>query len=360
MKIILSFTVVLSSVLTFASQVNHIVTTRYTADPAPVVDGDKLYVFMGNEEIVNGRHNMWGWSVASSTDAKTWVDAGTVMSVKDTFPWARSNRAWASQAIKREVEVVTIDESKNRKIEKCTKWYWYVAVFPKDKGWNAAIAVAVADKPEGPWRDALGKPLVEGWAYIDPSVFVDVDGQAWLFWGNCGGDPGLWYAPLKENMVELAGEVREVPGLMDEAAFGKPLKKNAGAGSKKEISTNFEEAPWIYRLGDTYYLEYAAGGVPEHWAYSTAKSMHGPWTYRGKILGESDNASTSHGGSVFFKGEWYMVNHDGTLPGGGNDLRSVYIRPYKRNADGSIPFLGNDRISSDEASESGSDISLDK
>lgn len=50
-----------------------------------------------------------------------------------------------------------------------------------------------------------------------------VDKQAYLFWGNHGGDPGLWYAELKDNMIELAGEIKPVPGLLDPAAFGQPL-----------------------------------------------------------------------------------------------------------------------------------------
>ncbi|MBR4614922.1 MAG: family 43 glycosylhydrolase, partial [Kiritimatiellae bacterium] len=150
---------------------------------------------------------------------------------------------------------------------------------------------------------------------------------------------GCWYAELKDNMVELASEVKTVPGLMDEKAFGKPLKKKHGAGARKPIDTNFEEAPWIYKLGDTYYLEYAAGGVPEHWAYSTAKSIHGPWTYGGKIMDCAEGTGTIHGGSVFFKGEWYLFYHNATLEGGADCRRSACIERYTRNPDGTIPFI---------------------
>ena len=140
-------------------------------------------------------------------------------------------------------------------------------------------------------------------------------------------------------MVELASEVKPVPGLMEESAFGKPLKKARGAGARKPIDTNFEEAPWIYKLGDTYYLEYAAGGVPEYWAYSTAKSIHGPWKYGGKIMDCAEGTGTIHGGSVFFKGEWYMLYHNATLEGGADCRRSACIERYVRNPDGSIPFI---------------------
>ena len=301
---------------------NPIVKTRFTPDPAAVVDGDWLYVFSGHDEPDARGYTMRDWGVIRTKDLKTWEDLGPVMTPA-VFTWALGdNRAWASQAIKRN-----------------GKWYWYVAVYGLNPRGDS-IGVAVADRPEGPWTDPIGKPLVgPGAGYIDPSVFIDDDGQAYLFWGNCGGDPGCWYAELKDNMVELAGEVKPVPGLMDASAFGAPLKKTRGAGARKPIDTNFEEAPWIYKVGDTYYLEYAAGGVPEHWAYSWSKSIHGPWTYGGKIMDCAEGTGTIHGGSVFFKGNWYMLYHNATLPGGADCRRSACIERYTRNADGSIPFI---------------------
>ena len=305
---------------------NPIIKTRFTADPAGVVDGDYFYLFMGHDNADARGYKMYDWSVARTKDMRNWEDFGAVLNCREVFPWARGDMAWASQAIKRG-----------------DRWYWYVATQRGDKSKRRgdSIAVAVADKPEGPWKDAIGGPLVEGRGFIDPSVFIDDDGSAWLFWGNCGGDPGCWYAELNEDMISLKSEVKPVPGLMDAAAFGEPLVKQRGAGVRKDGSknTNFEEAPWIYKLGDTYYLEYAAGGVPENWSYSTAKSIHGPWKFGGKIMDNAGGTGTIHGGSVFFKGEWYMIYHDGNLPGGGDCRRSACIVKYNRNPDGSIPFI---------------------
>lgn len=283
----------------------------YTPDPAPVADGDTLWVFTGRD-LPGSYFNMPGWQVLSTQDMKTWTNHGMVMDTS-VFKWAKQgNDAWASQAIKRG-----------------GKWFWYVAVGDAAKGIHG-IGVATADSPLGPWTDPIGKPLLPGnWGYIDPSVFIDDDGQAWLFWGN----NNCWYAPLKANMVELDGPIKQVPGLMDEKAFG-PHKMRDG-----KPATNFEEAPWIYKRGDTYYLEYAAGGVPEHWAYSTAKSVHGPWTYRGKILGLSDRSFTIHGGSVAFKGKNYMFYHNGMAPKGGGFQRSAAFLPFEYKADGSIPYI---------------------
>jgi len=304
---------------------NPLVKTRFTADPAGYVDGEWLYVFMGHDDATAKGYKMYDWSVVRTKDMKNWEDLGAVMSVRETFPWARPDKAWASQAVKRN-----------------GKWYWYVAI--SDKGGAGrqggdCIGVAVADDVKGPWKDPLGKGLAYGRGFIDPSVFVDDDGKAWLFWGNCGGDPGCWYAELGDDMVSLKGEIRPVPGLMDESAFGKPLKKKHGAGAYKPIDTNFEEAPWIYKLGDTYYLEYAAGGVPENWSYSWSKSIHGPWHFGGKVMENAGGTGTIHGGSVFFKGEWYMLYNDGNMPGGGDCRRSACIERYRRNPDGTIPFI---------------------
>jgi len=302
---------------------NPIVKDRFSPDPAPVVDGDTLYVFTGHDEPDARGYKMKDWQVFSTKDMVHWLSHGAVMDTS-TFKWARQgDRAWASQAIKRN-----------------GKWHRYVAV-QHGKGGDA-IGVATADSVEGPWTDPVGDALLRAPAgYIDPSVFIDDDGKAWLFWGNCGGNPGCWYVELKENMHELAGEVKPVAGLMDEAAFGAPLWKKWGAGHRRngEKNTNFEEAPWIYKLNGTYYLEYAAGGCPEFWAYSTAKSIHGPWTYRGAVTDCAENTGTIHGGSVFFKGSWYLVYHNANLPNGADCRRSFCIEKYTRNPDGSIPFV---------------------
>jgi len=67
-------------------------------------------------------------------------------------------------------------------IERNGKWYWYVAAEDTTKHLHG-IGVAVADRPEGPWADPIGRPLIPGdWGFIDPTVFIDDDGQAWLFW----------------------------------------------------------------------------------------------------------------------------------------------------------------------------------
>ena len=190
--------------------------------------------------------------------------------------------------------------------------------------------MAVANNPAGPYRDPIRKPLVKGWFKIDPTVIIDDDGQAYLFYGN----NMLWYAKLTKSMTSITGGEIEVK-TKDENAFG-PYKGYDDNGNPK---TNFEEASWIYKRNGKYYLEYAAGGVPEHWAYSTADKVTGPWTYQGKIMGQAENSFTIHGGSVEFRGHHYMFYHNGKLPGGGGYKRATCIEEFTPNEDGSIPYI---------------------
>ena len=307
----------MASVATVATSLfaqNPIICDRYTPDPAPYVHGDTLYLFVDHDEDVteNNYFTMKEWLLYSTVDMVNWTYLGTPLTSATFNRWAKQcNDCWAAHCIERN-----------------GRWYWYVTATIAGQAYPG-IGVAYANNPAGPYT-GFSRPLVQGWFYIDPTVFIDDDGQAYLFWGN----NGLWYARLAANMMAIQGEPIKV-NTDDESAFG-PYKGYDDNGNPR---TNFEEAPWVYKIGDTYYLEYAAGGVPEHMAYSTAKDINGPWTYRGKIMGQADNSFTIHGGSVHFKGHDYMFYHNGKLPGGGGYKRATCVEEFKRNADGSIPYI---------------------
>ena len=295
---------------------NPVICDRYTPDPAPYVHGDTLYLFVDHDEDVteNNYFTMKDWLLYSTVDMVNWTYRGTPLTAATFSAWARQdNDCWASQCIERN-----------------GKWYWYVTATIKGQAYPG-IGVAVADNPAGPYRDPIRKPLVKGWFRIDPTVFVDDDGQAYLFYGN----NMLWYAKLTKSMIAITGGEHEVK-TKDESAFG-PFKGYEEDGTTPK--TNFEEASWIYKRNGKYYLEYAAGGVPEHWAYSTADNVTGPWTYQGKVMGTAANSFTIHGGSVEYKGHHYLFYHNGLLPNGGGYKRSTCVEEFTPNADGSIPFI---------------------
>ena len=302
---------------------NPFVQTWFTSDPAPMVHDGTMYVYTGHDE--DGADFFWmqEWRVYSSQDMVNWQDHGSPLAL-ESFSWA-DDRAWAGQTIERD-----------------GKFYWYICAHSRlSRG--MAIGVAVSDSPTGPFRDAIGKPLFENgsWDHIDPTVMIDDDGQAWLMWGN----PRIYYLKLNKDMISYSGEL----GMMDmtEEGFGSPLRDQRVQG--KEYKDSYVEGPWLMKnplantqhpSPNTYYLLYAAGGVPEHISYSTAPSPTGPWTYAGPIMPLCETKSfTNHCGVADYKGHSYFFYHTGKLPNGGGFGRSVAVEEFKYNADGSFPTI---------------------
>lgn len=295
---------------------NPAISAIYTPDPAPYVHGDKVYLFVDHDEDDAMYFKMKDWILFSTEDMVNWTYLGAPVST-ETFSWAKQgDRAWAAQAVERK-----------------GKWYWYLCCNTADG--KDALAVAVADHPQGPWKDAIGAPLATGFGFIDPTVFIDDDGTPYLFWGN----KGFWYGKLNEDMISFANGYKEVPGYSDPKAFGDLQSKMDWSIGKERMMTQYEEGPWVTKRGDTYYAVYPAGGVPEYMAYSTAPTVNGPWTFKGKIMNQAENSFTIHGGNISFKGHEYMFYHNGMLPNGGGFRRSTAIEEFKFNADGSIPFI---------------------
>ena len=312
MKRLLTCIMVMISITSMAQ--NPFVQTWFTSDPAPMVHDNTMYVYTGHDE--DGADFFWmqEWRVYSTKDMVNWTDHGSPLAL-ESFRWA-DDRAWASQCIERDGH-----------------FYWYICAHSKiSKG--MAIGVAVADSPVGPFRDAIGKPLYENgsWDHIDPTVFIDDDGQAWLFWGN----PKVYYLKLNRDMISYSGELGMLE--MTESAFGGPEMSKREKG--KQYRDSYVEGPWLTKRNGKYQLLYAAGGVPEHISYSTAPSPTGPWTYAGEIMPLCDTKSfTNHCGVADFKGNSYFFYHTGKLPGGGGFGRSVAVEQFKYNEDGSFPTI---------------------
>ncbi|GAA3347208.1 hypothetical protein GCM10020358_61100 [Amorphoplanes nipponensis] len=283
---------------------NPIVQTIYTADPAPLVHNGRVYLYTGHDEDASTYFTMKEWRVWSSADMVNWTDHGSPLDLA-SFSWASSN-AWAGQTVERN-----------------GKFYWYVPM--TTRAGRMAIGVAVADSPTGPFRDALGHPLVDT-NQIDPTVFIDDDGQAYLYWGN----PDLWYVRLNADMISYAGSPAKIP--LTTAGFG----TRTGDANRPTL---FEEGPWVYKRSGLYYLVFAAKCCSEFIAYSTAPGPLGPWTYRGTIMPTQGSSFTNHPGIVDFNGGSYFFYHNGALPGGGGYTRSVAVEKFSYRADGTIPTI---------------------
>ncbi|MFG1677030.1 family 43 glycosylhydrolase [Micromonospora sp. NPDC049282] len=284
---------------------NPIVQNIYTADPAPLVYNGRVYLYTGHDEDNSTWFTMKEWRVYSSDDMVNWTDHGSPLNLA-TFSWAKQD-AWAGQAVYRN-----------------GKFYWYVPMVVRATG-QMGIGVAVADSPTGPFRDAIGRPLVSN-GEIDPTVFIDDDGQAYLYWGN----PRLWYVKLNADMTSYSGSPTQIP--LTTAGFG------ARTGDANR-PTLYEEGPWVYKRNNLYYNVFAAKCCSEFLAYSTAPGPLGPWTYRGTVMPTQGSSFTNHPGIVDYKGGSYLFYHNGALPGGGGFTRSVAVEKFTYGSDGSIPTI---------------------
>lgn len=280
----------------FESKGNPIIRHQHTADPAALVKGDTLWLFAGHDMHGNQNgYHMRDWLLFSTTDMKHWTEHPVPLHI-DEFKWAASKQAYAGHVTERN-----------------GKYYWYVST-----NW-CGIGVAVADKITGPYKDALGKPLLtnndcfastHSWACIDPAVFIDDDGQAWITWGN----RECYIAKLKENMIEIDGEIKQI---------------------KFDESHPFTEAPWIHKYNGKYYLTYASEW-PEKIAYAVADNIEGPYETKEVISEIAGNSNTTHPAIVNFKGQWIFFSHNGGLHNGTSYSRSIIAEPMQHNADGTI------------------------
>jgi hypothetical protein len=293
---------------------NPLFTDAFTADPAPLAHNCAFYITCGHDQAAAGQNGfvMREWFLLRSTDMVTWTRTNPLS--LGTFKWANAN-AWASQMV-----------AKNGKL------YWYVAIQEAATG-AMAIGVAVADSPEGPFTDALGKPLVNDafemsnmgfgtaaqTAYtIDPTVFVDDDGQAYLHYG---GFSRMVEAKLGADMISISGKMQE------------------------STPPGYFEAAYLTKRNGTYYEIYAAGVNPATIDYATSSSPMGPWTRRGRILAAlpaaaGQDAPTNHAGVAQFAGQWYLVYHVSNGPnGGGTYRREVAVDKLTFNADGTIQMI---------------------
>lgn len=284
---------------------NPIIQTYFSPDPAPVVIDDTVFCYTGNDQG-GDFFTMNGWRVSSSTDMVNWTDRGTIILSHDDFPNAKVKGDWAAQCIRRN-----------------GKYYYYVTV-ESTKG-GRAINVAVADRPEGPFKNALGDKHLAGpnWDYIDPTVWIDDDGQAYLYWGN----PKLYYAKLNEDMISFATPIQVTDMSHGFAPNGEASK--------------YTEGPWIHKRGKKYYMIYASHGVPECISYSWSDSPTGPWEWKGVIMNnkQSGGAFTNHSGLIDFKGRSFFFYHNQRLPGGGGFARSTAVEEFTYNPDGTIPMM---------------------
>ncbi len=306
---------------------NPFIKHMYTADPTARVFGDRLYVYASHDlEPHNNCDRMDQYHIFSTSDMINWKDHGEILAAKDV-PWGRPEGGfmWAPDCAFRD-----------------GKYYFY---YPHPSGagttWNTTwkIGVAISNRPDGgfdPRAEAAGvdgfKGYIEGMEpFIDPCVFIDDDGQAYIYQGGGGCCFG---GKLKSNMVEIDGKMQYMVDVEN--------TKRIFRGKEFEGLKIFHEGTWVFKRNDIYYLTapddhpFKEGG--NQLIYYTSSNPLGPWKYGGVYL-EPTGCGTSHGSVVEFKGQWYAFYHNSRLSGGDGANRSICVDKLFFNEDGSIQMV---------------------
>jgi Glycosyl hydrolases family 43/Carbohydrate binding module (family 6) len=283
---------------------NPLITDQFSADPSARVFGNKVYVFPSHDILATEGKGRVGWfcmedyHVFSSANLTDWTDHGIVVT-QNKIPWVRpdSYSMWAPDCIYRN-----------------GKYYFYFPTAPKDTsayGRGFTIGVAIADKPEGPY---VPEPTpIKNVHGIDPNVFIDKDGQAYLYWAS----GNIYAAKLKENMLELASD----PVILSEL----PAK-------------GLKEGPYLFERNSIYYFTYPhVENKTERLEYAIGNNPLGQFKFTGVIMDESPvGCWTNHQSVIQFKNQWYLFYHHNDYSPRFDKARSIRADSLFFNDDGTI------------------------
>ena len=297
--------VIILSLLDVKAQ-NPIIRNQFTADPTARVFNGKVYLYPShdiqtppNKNLKKDWFCMADYHVFSSDNLTDWTDHGVIVS-QNKVKWVDSTSysMWAPDCIERN-----------------GKYYFYFPANSNQVNPNGrkgfGIGVAIADKPEGPYVPQ-DEPI-KGVPGIDPNVFIDRDGQAYLIWAM----GRMSIAKLKDNMLELASEPQEIKDL--------PIK-------------GLKEGPFMFDRKGIYYMTYPhVENNIERLEYAMSDNPMGPYKFAGVIMDESPTGCwTNHQSIVKFKEQWYLFYHQNDLSPKFDKNRSVCIDSLFFNVDGTI------------------------
>ncbi|RYE19735.1 MAG: alpha-N-arabinofuranosidase, partial [Sphingobacteriaceae bacterium] len=282
---------------------NPLITSQFTADPTARVFGDKIYIYPSHDILATPGHGRVGWfcmedyHVFSSKNLTSWTDHGVIIS-QTTVPWAdpAAYSMWAPDCI-----------------FKNGKYYFYFPTRAKQsKSTDGfSIGVAISDKPFGPF---VPQPEpIKNVAGIDPNVFIDKNGQAYLYWAQ----GNLYAAKLKSNLLELDSE----PQIL--AEFPK---------------VGLKEGPFLFERNGIYYMTYPhVANKTERLEYATSNNPMGPFKFAGVIMDESASGCwTNHQSIVKFKNQWFLFYHNDDLSPQFDKARSIRADSLFFDSDGTI------------------------
>lgn len=235
----------MSEKIKISTKKNPIIPRMGVCDPHMHVFGDRVWLYASHDAIPGNRgFTMHDWQIWSSDDLVEWQLESVVR--PEDFHMGASNCCWAVDCAEKE-----------------GKYYYYFS------NGNQKTGVAVADHPAGPFRDILGKPLLDGTltttTEYDPAVFLDDDGKYYLVFGGpkwaYGPGAGYYIAQLADDMMSLAEAPRYI-----------------------ELNHMADDKASLNKFNGKYYLSY--GGF-----YAVSDSVYGPYTYMGHTCASIDHTS---------------------------------------------------------------------
>jgi arabinoxylan arabinofuranohydrolase len=304
---------VISSTMFFSESqaINPFVQNRYTADPSARVFTDpqdnktKLYVYTCHDKNNPDWFDMEDYYVYSTEDLATWKEHGPILSLDEVL-WAKKWMWSPDCAYKNGVYYLYFPASTRMDSNKDNPKY------P-----DFRIGVATGTSPTGPFTP--DSTYIQGTDSVDPSVFRDTDGQAYLFWGGNGHGKLNYpkYAKLKSDMKTLDGTPQEIKSGLD----------------------GWYQGAFIFKRGSIYYLVYSTGGDKSELRYATSSSIQGTWNYGGVVLSDVIGY-TNHGSIVEFpvgSGKWYVFYHDSEMsPTDALNQRCIKFMPVTFDKNGKM------------------------
>jgi len=305
---ILNYSTLLAGLMLFGAGLalaqNPLITNQYSADPSARVFNGEVYVYPSHDILATPGHGRVGWfcmqdyHVFSSPNLTDWTDHGVIIS-QTTVPWADSTAysMWAPDCIERN-----------------GKYYLYFPATSKSTPTTRGgfrVGVAIADKPYGPF---VPQPEpINGVRGIDPNVFIDKDGQAYLYWAQ----GNIYVAKLKDNMTELASESKLIGNLP---------------------SKGLKEGPYLFERKGVYYLTFPhVANKTERLEYVMSNNPMGPFKDGGVMMDESSSGCwTNHQSIIEFKNQWLLFYHNDDLSPNFDKARSIRADSLFFNEDGTI------------------------
>ena len=246
------------------------------ADPEGIIYGDTYWIYPTYSD--NFEKQVF-FDCFSSKDLVNWTKHENIIDTTEV-KWAK-RAMWAPGVL-----------------QKDGKYYFFFAANDVHEGEIGGIGVAVSDRPEGPYKDLIGKPLineiVNGAQPIDQFVFKDKDGSYYMYyggWGHC-------------NMVKLNDDFTGLVPFDDGEIY------------KEVTPENYVEGPFMFIRNGKYYFMWSEGGWtgPDYLvAYAIADSPFGPFKRIGTILQQDSSVATGAGHHSVIqipgKDEYYIIYH---------------------------------------------------